>query len=301
MTYIYGDIIIIENLIMNYIIIWLTAHFSKIRTNTTKILLGSTIGAIYTIFIYLPSMNFLGELSMKICLSILIIVIVFTPIRIRDFIRPFTIFYLISFIFGGTAFALIYMTNRGGLASEGFFYISDFPVNLLIITCLIGFFTIKFSWEFIQKKISKENIITTLYIFIDGKEVKTLGLFDTANFLYDPISKLPVIIVEYNLIKDILPLEINNIFKNSEEKNFELISKVLVNSDWIKRFRMIPYSSIGEKNGLLVGFKTDKIIIFDKKEKREVTDVIMAIYNYKLSKGGEYSALLHPEILNKHS
>src|SRR5690554_3448059 len=112
---------------MNYIIIWITARFSKVKTNTKKTILGSIIGAIYTILIYLPSMNYLTELSMKICLSILIIVIVFTPIRIRDFLRPFIIFYLVSFIFGGTAFALIYMTNLGGFTSEGFFYVLDFP------------------------------------------------------------------------------------------------------------------------------------------------------------------------------
>lgn len=301
MIYIYGDIIIIENLIMNYIIIWLTAHFSKIKTNKIKILCGSIIGAVYTILIYIPSMKIFDELSMKICLSILMIVVVFTPIKIKDFMRPFMIFYLISFIFGGVAFALIYMINLGGITPQGFFYISNFHINSLIITCIIGFFSIKFCWEFIQKKISKEDIITALSIFIDGKEVQTLGLFDTANFLYDPISKLPVIVVEYNLIKNILPLEIDTIFKNKEDKNFEKISEILVHSNWIRRFRMIPYSSIGEQNGLLVGFKTDKIIFFDKSEKKEVTDVIMAIYNYSLSKNGEYNALLHPEIINKHS
>ncbi len=298
MLYIYGDIIIVENIIINYIIIWLTAHFSKKKTNLFKMFLGSFIGAVYTILIFLPSMKFLNEPSMKICLSILIIVIVFTPEKIMDFLRPFSIFYLISFIFGGIAFALIYMSDQGGLSSKGFFYVADFPISLLITTLIIGFFIIKISWEYIQKKISKENILTTIYIHIDGKKIRTKGLFDTANFLYDPVSKLPVIIVEYDFIQSILPKEIDSIFKYSDGKNFQLISKALVNSDWAKRFRMIPYSSIGKENGLLIGFKTDKIITLDKKEKKEIINVIMAIYCHKLSKSGEYNALLNPEIFN---
>ncbi|SJZ33488.1 sigma-E processing peptidase SpoIIGA [Garciella nitratireducens] len=298
MLYIYGDIVLFENFIINYIIIWLTAHFSKKKTNLFKMLLGSLVGAIYTIFLFLPSMNFLNTLSMKICLSILIIVIVFTPEKVMDFIRPFSIFYLISFIFGGIAFALIYISNEGGLSSNGFFYISNFPVSLFITTLIIGLFIIKISWEYIQKKISKENILATVYLYIDERKIKIKGLFDTANFLRDPVSRLPVIVVEYDFIQAILPEEINNIFKYNQEQNFQVISKTLLNSNWAKRFRMIPYSSIGKENGLLIGFKTDKIIILDKKEKKEIINVIMAIYCHRLSEDGEYSALLNPEILN---
>lgn len=298
MLYIYGDIIIVENFIINYIIIWLTAHFSKKKTNLFKMFLGSFIGAIYAILVFFPTMKFLNEPSMKICLSVFIIVIVFCPEKIMDFIRPFSIFYLISFIFGGIAFALIYMSDQGGLSSKGFFYIADFPVSLLVITLILGLFTIKISWEYIQKKISKENIFTTISIHIDGKKIRMKGLFDTANFLYDPVSKLPVIIVEYDFIQSILPEEINSIFQCHDEQNFQLISSILINSDWAKRFRMIPYSSIGNENGLLIGFKTDKIIILDKKEKKEIINVIMAIYCHKLSKSGEYNVLLNPEILN---
>lgn len=298
MTYIYGDIIIIENFIMNYIIIFLTARFSKLPTNFIKMLAGAIVGATYSVIVFLPSMKFLNTLSMKISLSVLIIVIVFTPERIMDFIRIFMIFYLISFVFGGTSFALIYMTNHGGLSSKGLFYISEFPVSLLIVTGIIGFLIIKFSWGYIQQKISKENIMTTISIYIDGEEIEVKGIFDTANFLYDPISNLPVIIVEYDFIKEILPEEIKSIFKENNEKDFEKVSEILMNSDWIKRFRMIPYSSLGKENGLLVGFKTDKIKILDNNKEKEVSNAIMAIYSHKLSKSGEYNALLNPEILN---
>ncbi|MCR1898027.1 sigma-E processing peptidase SpoIIGA [Irregularibacter muris] len=298
MTYIYGDIIVVENFIINFIIIWLTVRFSKIRTHVWKILIGAFIGAAYTLLIYFPLLNIFNEITMKICLSIIIIIVVFTPKKIKDFIRPFAIFYLISFIFGGSAFALIYMTQYGGLSSKGFFYVSKFPISLLLITCLLSYFLIKVSWDYIQSKISKDNILTNIHIDIDGKVKELKGLFDTANFLNDPISKSPVIVVEYSIIKDVLPIEIREIFNENQEKDFEHISQVLIHSDWINRFRMIPFTSLGEKNGLLVGFKTDKITIVEKEKNKEVNNVIMAIYNQKLSNEGEYNALLNPEILN---
>ncbi len=300
MAYIFGDVIIIENFIMNSLILLLTAHFSKKKINLLRIALGAIIGAIYTILIYIPSMNFLNQSSMKICLSILIIVVVFAPYKFKDFIRSFAIFYLISFIFGGIAFALIYLTRRGGLSSRGFFYVLDFPVSLLFLSCLIGLISINFSWKYIQRIFSKDDILISLYIYIENKKIETIGLFDTANFLSDPLTNLPVIIVEYHLVESILPEEIQEIFLEHPEIDFELISNRLLNSNWMNRFRMIPYSTIGKENGLLIGFKTDTVTIFNKKWRKEIDNVIMAIYKHKLSKNGEYYAILHPEILNTH-
>ena len=37
--------------------------------------------------------------------------------------------------------------------------------------------------------------------------------------------------------------------------------------DYISRFRLIPFSSLGKQNGMLVGFKPDKVLIkFDENE-----------------------------------
>lgn len=266
-----------------------------------KIILGSLTGAFYAVLIYFPFFNFLNDFFMKICLSFIIIFIVFAPIKVKVFIKSLAVFYLISFIFGGLGFALICITNAKGLVSQGVLYIYDFPLGLFILTCILGFISIKYSWDLIQRKVLNKNLITGLNIFIDGNKVETLSLFDTANFLYDPISKLPVIIVEYDLVKDILPQEIKKIYIENLEKDFDLISEVILDSKWIKRFRMIPFSSIGQQNGLLIGFKTDKVTCFYKDEKREISNVVMAVYKYSLSKDGEYNALIHPELLNNYS
>jgi len=297
-TYIYGDIIIIQNIIINYTILWLTAYFSKFKTNKVKIILASFTGACYAILIYFPLLNFLNNLSMKLCLSVLMIFIVFTPFKIKVFLKSLAIFYLISFIFGGIGFALICMTNTRGIVSKGIFHLYDFPLGLFFLTCILGFFIIKYSWDLIRKKGLNKSIITVLNIFIDGNQVEILTLFDTANFLYEPISKLPVIIVEYDFVKEILPLDIKKVFIDNLERDFNLISEIIKESEWLQRFRIIPFSSIGEQNGLLIGFKTDRITYFYKKEKKEIDNVIMAIYKNHLSEDGEYNALIHPEVLN---
>ncbi|HRS22028.1 MAG TPA: sigma-E processing peptidase SpoIIGA [Clostridia bacterium] len=49
---------------------------------------------------------------------------------------------------------------------------------------------------------------------------------------------------------------------------------------------------------MLVGFKPDEVIIFDK-DRRIRSDIIVAIYRRNLSGDGEYGALIHPEMLKE--
>lgn len=70
-------------------------------------------------------------------------------------------------------------------------------------------------------------------------------------------------------------------------------------SKWASRFRIIPFRSLGRDNGMLVGFKPDEIIIFDSERKIQSGNIIVAIYSKNLSGDGEYSALIHPEMLKE--
>jgi stage II sporulation protein GA (sporulation sigma-E factor processing peptidase) len=58
--------------------------------------------------------------------------------------------------------------------------------------------------------------------------------------------------------------------------------------------RCIPFSSLGEENGLLLGIVTDKISISTKDGLKEYSNIVIAIYNKKLSNDNSYNVLLHP-------
>ena len=54
---VYIDIIIIENLVMNYIILYATGIISKNKIYYFRILIASLIGAIYSISQYISNLN----------------------------------------------------------------------------------------------------------------------------------------------------------------------------------------------------------------------------------------------------
>jgi len=65
----------------------------------------------------------------------------------------------------------------------------------------------------------------------------------------------------------------------------------------MSRFRLIPFTSLGKENGMLIGFRPDYIEVGENAEKKGITDVIIGIYNRALSKNNNYSALLSPELI----
>lgn len=295
---VYLDMLILENLIMNYIILWVTAKFSKEQSTILRLFCSSLVGALYCTIVFFPALRFFYTIIFKICLSFVLVVIAFSPWKLKQFIKILSIFYVVTFVFGGAAFGLFYFTNFGVILSNGVFYISNFPIKILIISTIISYIIIKFAWGAIQNRLSKENMYVIIDVTFEEKKVNLKGLIDTANSLYDPISNFPVIVVEYNAVENILPEDIREIFNKCRENDLSLISSVFSNSDWISRFRLIPFSSLGKENGMLIGFKPDNVSVDQIESRKELKNIIIGVYNRSLSKDKSYNALLHPEIIN---
>lgn len=295
---IYLDMLILENFIMNYIILFVTNKFSKANTNALRISISALIGALYAIIVFFPNLKLFYTLIFKICLSFVLIIIAFYPKNLKDLLKELAIFYMVSFAFGGAAFGLFYFSNFGVVISNGIFYISNFPIKILVISTILAYLIIKYSLTYIQKRIHKEDIIIAFDVSYKEITINLNGIIDTANTLFDPLTKNPVIVVEYYAIKEILPQQLRYIFENYKENDLNEVLQIVSDTEWISRFRLIPYTSLGKENGMLIGFRPDKVIVHEKEQLSIKNDIIVGIYNKNLSKHNSYNALLHPDIVN---
>ena len=294
---IYAEYVFLENFIMNYFILSLTSRVAKFKSKRIKFILASSLGALYAFIIFFPSLHFLFSILMKIACSMLIIIICFTPYRFRDFFRLMGAFYLVTLVLGGAGFALFYFSSFNGIISNGIFYITNISIKNIFISCGVVYVLIQFCWGYIQERLSKEKILMDISIEINDKKTNLKGIVDTGNSLTDPISKYPVIIVEYDAIKNILPIEVRDILLSNQIFNFDQIIAQLSGSSWVTRFRIIPYQALGTENGMLIGFKPDNVLVYNDKYCKDIKEIIIAIYNKNLSKTGDYRALLHPDIV----
>jgi len=176
-------------------------------------------------------------------------------------------------------------------------YIGTYPLKIALLGGIVGFIITHIAFKIVKNKIVKKDMIYQITIIINEKQITIHAMLDTGNLLRDPISKTPVIVVEKNKLESILPNDIlDNIDKliGGEEVEFtnELEEKEILN-----KIRIIPFSSIGRQNGLLLGIKADMVEIIKDEEVQNSQNAIIGIFPHKL--GNNYSAIFGLDLIER--
>lgn len=299
LVYIYIDVLFIENFIMNYIVLVLTSTFIKRNIPIWKYVLGAFVGSLYSIFVFFPSMKLCYTFIAKLLISLIIVGIVFFSKKPKIYIRNLIIFYIVNILMGGTIFSIYYLNGNAGYCNNGVMYIYNFPLRILLFGVMVAYIGYNILKKLVRNK-KRYNEYINFSVLFDGKEVTVKGLVDSGNFLNDPITKKPVIVIEYSVIRDILPEDIAKIYEENSANDFDSVAEVIINSKWLSRFRLIPFSSLGMKNGMIIGFKPDMVKVSDN-QCQQIKDVIIAIYSNNLSDNNMYQALMNPDVLNLYA
>lgn len=130
-------------------------------------------------------------------------------------------------------------------------------------------------------------------ININSKYVYINAIIDTGNFLREPITKTPVIVVEKGALLNIIPEYIlNDLDEIINGENIDL-------KEYTSKIRIIPFTSLGKENGILLGLKADNVLVEMEENNINISNVIIGIYNGNLSKNGKYKALIGLDLLNE--
>jgi stage II sporulation protein GA (sporulation sigma-E factor processing peptidase) len=296
-TYLYIDILFVDNLVMNFIILRIVYKLSRNRSGVWRLWLAAAIGALYAVLIVLPELRILQKIPMKLALSLIMLLTAFEINTFKEFIKIFIILYATTFIFGGAALSLYFINHEFVDISNGTFIISNYPIKNLSVACILVIMLVHSVLEYIRLRISRDELLYKVEILFEEKKLVVDALLDTGNTLLDPISHYPVLVVEFHKIRDILPPGIKAIFDESRENDLEMIMQAMSESPWLARFRMIPFTALGKANGMLLGFKPDSVSVLINGSWRRIYNIVVAIYNNKLSKDKQYQALIHPEMV----
>ena len=293
---IYLDIIFIENIIMNYSILYSTAILIREKPNNLRLILSSALGAIYAIIAYLSILKIYSSIILKILLSMIMIYIAFNSQGIRKMLKQLLFFYLTSFVFGGAAFFLIYIVKPQDIIIKNGMLVGTYPIKIAFLGVILGFTIIVLAFKTIKLKYSRKSLLCNIEISLNQKTIETTAMIDTGNLLKDPISSIPVIVVEHSLLYDILPKHILN---NLEEILGGDLKDIPDNikEKYISKLKVIPFSSLGKQHGMLLGIKADSITIKSEDETINREEIIVGIYDKSLTKQGEYRALIGINLL----
>ena len=189
---IYLDLVFIINFIIDFFILYGVKKTLKINTKNTRILIGSIIGSISIIILFL-TLNNIEIFIIKLIISILVIIVSFGK---RNITKNIIYFYLISIILGGS----FYLFDIGiTYKNTGFMIIKNNHI-FNIILLLIG--TPIIIYLFVKENLSYKNTYSNKYIikiYINKKLYKYEGIIDTGNRLVDPYKKRSVILINDNI------------------------------------------------------------------------------------------------------
>lgn len=293
---IYLDIILCENLLMNYIILFATYVIIKPKTKHPQIrmILSSLLGSIYAIIVYLNILSIYTNLLAKITLSVVMVYIAFASPNVKQLLKQILIFYLVSFIFGGCTFALIYFLKPENVEMKNGVFVGMYPIRVGLIAGVIAFIITQIAFKINKSKLNNKNTFIEIELYNKNKMTKARALLDSGNMLKEPISQKPVIVVEKTTLSKIIPEEVLDYIEkivggDDQEKN-EM-------QEYLSKIRMVPFMSLGKENGMLIGIRLDKIKINTEDIRLEKENIIAGIYEKKLTKDNKYNALIGLNLL----
>ncbi len=293
---IYIDVVFLENLVMNSIILIASGIILKKKLKWIRILLASSLGAIYTIIGYISVLEIYSNLVLKVILSILIIYIAFNPQTVKQLWKDVLIFYLTSFVFGGVAFALIYVLKPQDILMKNGLFLGTYPLKTVLLAAIVAFIIIIAAFAIVKTKFSKKDMFCEVEVELNNKKIKTRAMIDTGNLLKEPITNTPVIVLEHTLLYECVPKEILDNLESILGGELVKIAEEIRN-EYISKLKLIPFASLGKQNGMLVGIKADSLKIIQDEQEKESKNVIIGIYNKSLTKRGEYRALIGVDLV----
>ena len=280
---IYVDQMFLENFIMNYIILYATSKFSGTDSKWYRLTIGSAIGAIYVIASYVFGFYNIQPISVKILLSLVIIMSSFNIKNIKELLKILVFFFGITLFIGGASFGLAFFMNVSIINEGGILYVEEFPILMLAIGIIVTIIIIKWLCIFLKRKVNSEDLLYNIEIRLFEKTISTTVFLDTGHNVKERFTGYPVIILEKNILKELIPEEI---MKKIEENSFEF------EENWKRRLRIIPISTVSSKEEVLIGFRVDECIVHINGENKYIKKLIIVGCDRKLDKQDNYFALM---------
>lgn len=250
---VYLDLVILMNFGVDLLLLLASNRLTGYPHDTKRSLLAATIGGVYAGVCLLPGCIFLAGVFWRLIVLVVVAVVAF-GCKKRAFEQGI-LFVFLSMALGG----MVLLLGRGGVTSV---VLSAF---LLSVLCYVGFRRGRGKREFVSVEIVHKD-----------KRVCMTALCDTGNTLRDPVSGLPVLVVDADAAYRLLGLE-----ELALQRPIETISR-----GTCPGLRLIPYCAVGQSAGMLLGLRVDRLRI-----NGILVDQIVAFAPQRIGRGEAYEAL----------
>lgn len=269
----YIDIVFLVNFFMDILVLTIVRILMKRKMFALRMILSGCIGAVWACIaaVYPVMPVWLEALVTYLIIGGLMVKVGLNTKGLRELVKGLLGFYLAAVTLGGTMYALYQYTNTG-------YYVEQFirgdkmsgmPLMIFILLTAGAVFGCRYLWiNLLEVRRQKQNLYEVT--LTNGvSTVKTVGLLDTGNHLYEPVSHRPVHVVS----------------KEIWDRFYQEGLPVL----------LIPYHTIGTSDGMMPGIFLDSMEITGEQENRIIIKPLIAVSQHPLAIDGSYDVLLHED------
>ena len=290
--YVYGEVVIGLNFMMNSLILILTAYITGREFSWPGIFAAALFGSIYALGEAAAFSKLFYSMPVKLTAAAVMVYLSFGYKTIRSFVLMAAMFFIVSFILGGAVIGWLYFL-QDQVFSNGALEI-DF--TKLIIGVLVAVGLIFLTGRYLSTQVFRRKNSYLFTVRYKDRQFTGKGFLDTGNFLYSPVGRRPVILLSKEAFFQILPQNVADYFQETIRDNWIVNLSDCQDEKWLSRVEIIPYAAIGT-NDVLLGFRPDEVIIFDAPKTLSTPQIVVAIADAIFDDDG-FSALLHPAILD---
>lgn len=293
MPVIYIDVLLAINLLIDFLLLSATAYLLHIPVKRRRLVLGAGLGAASAGIIFLPELPVPVTLLIKLATAALLVAIAFPKKGWRAYIKQLLVFFGVSTLFAGVAFALWTALTPPDMAVINGVVYYDVPPLWLVVFSVASYGLLRLYDRLFRKKAPRTGVYR---LRIDGGAgmVELNALYDTGHHVTEQFSGSPVAIVRYEAIASCLPANLReSLFLLLEGQGDDLSAHAALKS----RLRLIPFHSMGGE-GVLPAFRPVGMTLSDGKGHTVRVDGAYVAVSHRL-KSREYEGLIGSELTDQ--
>lgn len=270
---IYADVLITLNLLINYFLIIATQKLLRKRVKWYRSLSGAFLGALASLYIFIPQTTIVTETAFKIGLSAIISITVFGFVTLKQYLKAVFVFFLVTCCYAGVMIAVWYIFKPYGMAINNSIVYFNFSPLIMVVISVVTYILFLIGNKIFARD-SADAQECEISVFIGNRSANYNAIVDTGNSLCDVFGNSEILIVDNEIISKLFD-------DYNEEKN--------------SRYRVIPFKTVSGED-LLEGYRCDSSVVVCKDKTVTLKKPIIASSKIPLKEG--YSGIVNPKIFN---
>jgi stage II sporulation protein GA (sporulation sigma-E factor processing peptidase) len=304
---VYVDLVFFTNLAVDGTVLLATAKVRHLRPSRSRLFASAFLGAFYAAVMFWASIPYLYSFGVKVLISLFMVLLSYGYGGPLQFIRNFGTFYLVNFATLGGVIGSAYLLRSADSPWGGMTYTADggillewqLQLGLFVTTFFLSVWLFRSSSETRSKRKELEQLFWDIEIKVDERSWKLKALLDTGNRLYEPLTRIPIMIMEASIWREELPPGWCERLRGESPDLLisEMDSQFSEGYPWGNRLRLVPYRVINGNTRFMLAVKPDVVILSrEGHPPLKVNRVLVGLDGGTLSSEGTYRAIVHPDM-----